>query len=62
MDGTPNEVFQHAQELLDMGLDIPELTRIFLHLQKLGLDIPQVYTMEQAVAALKKLKEGKSHA
>jgi energy-coupling factor transport system ATP-binding protein len=59
MDGTPNEVFQHAQELLDMGLDIPELTRIFLQLQKLGLDIPQVYTMEQAVAALKKLKEGK---
>jgi energy-coupling factor transport system ATP-binding protein len=62
MDGTPNEVFQHAQELLDMGLDIPELTRIFLQLQKLGLDIPQVYTMEQAVAALKKLKEGKNHA
>jgi hypothetical protein len=45
-----------------MGLDIPELTRIFLQLQKLGLDIPQVYAMEQAVAALKKLKEGKNHA
>jgi energy-coupling factor transport system ATP-binding protein len=55
-------VFRHAQELLDMGLDIPELTRIFLHLQKLGLDIPQVYTMEQAVSALKKLKEGNRHA
>ena len=62
MNGTPDEVFRHAQELLDMGLDIPELTRIFLHLQKLGLDIPQVYTMEQAVSALKKLKEGNRHA
>ena len=62
MDGTPDDVFQHAQELLDMGLDIPELTRIFLHLQKLGADIRQVYTMEQAVSALKALKEGKNHA
>ena len=26
MDGTPIEVFSHAQELLDMGLDIPALT------------------------------------
>jgi energy-coupling factor transport system ATP-binding protein len=62
MNGTPDEVFRHAQELLDMGLDIPELTRVFLYLQKLGLDIPQVYTMEQAVSALKKLKEGNRHA
>ncbi len=58
MDGTPNEVFCHAQELLEMGLDIPELTRVFLQLQKLGLDVNPVYSVEQAVAALKKLKGG----
>ena len=58
MDGTPIEVFSHAQELLDMGLDIPALTRIFLELQKLGLPIEQVYTMEQAVEALRKWKGG----
>ena len=58
MDGAPMEVFSHAQELLDMGLDIPELTRIFLELQKLGLPVKQVYTMEQAVDALRKWKEG----
>ena len=62
MDGTPDAVFQRADELLEMGLDIPELTRVFLHLRKLGLDVPQVYTMEQAVAALMKCKEGKGHA
>ena len=61
MDGIPIEVFSHAQELLDMGLDIPELTRIFLELQKLGLPIEQVYTMDQAVEALRKWKEG-NHA
>ena len=60
MDGAPIDVFAHAQELLDMGLDIPALTRIFLELQKLGLPIEQVYTMEQAVAALRKRKEGKA--
>ena len=61
MDGTPTDVFSHAQELLDMGLDIPELTRVFLELQKLGLPIGQVYTMEQAVEVLRKWKEG-NHA
>ena len=59
MDGTPIEVFQHAQELLDMGLDIPALTRVFLQLQKLGLPVEQVYTMEQAVAELRKWKEAR---
>ena len=58
MDGTPMEVFSRAQELLDMGLDIPDITRVFLHLQKMGLPVEQVYTTEQAVAQLKKLKEG----
>ena len=58
MDGTPAEVFTHAQELLDMGLNIPEVTRVFLELQKLGLPVEPVYTIEQAVDALKKLKGG----
>ena len=62
MDGTPQEVFEHAQELLDMGLDIPEITRVFLKLQQLGLPVNQVYTMEQAVAELKRLKGGVIHA
>ena len=61
MDGTPIEVFRHAKELLNMGLDIPVLTRLFLALQQRGMDIDQVYTMDQAVAALSKWKEG-NHA
>ena len=62
MDGTPGDVFEHAQELLDMGLDIPEITRVFLKLQQKGLPVKQVYTMEQAVAELKRLKEGTVNA
>ena len=62
MDGTPAEVFVHAQELMDMGLDIPELTRVFLELRKLGLDVEPVYTMDQAVSTLKKLRGGDCRA
>ena len=59
MDGTPREVFARAQELLDMGLDIPDVTRVFLELQKLGVDVQPVYTTEQAVKTLLRLREGK---
>ena len=62
MNGTPAEVFEHACELLDMGLDIPEITRVFLRLQQLGLDVPQVYTIEQAVRVLTDLKGGHNRA
>ena len=60
--GTPDEVFRHAQELVEMGLDIPVLTRIFLKLQQLGLNVDPVYTEEQAVAALTALKGGNADA
>ena len=62
MDGTPDEVFTRAQELLDMGLDIPELTRVFLHLKKLGADVKPVYTLQQAVQQLQQLKGGAPNA
>ena len=45
-----------------MGLDIPELTQVFLQLRQLGLDVPAVYTMEQAVDALVKLRKEAGHA
>ena len=62
MDDTPKNVFTRAQELLDMGLDIPDVTRVFLRLQQMGLPVEPVYTMDQAVAAIKGLKEGNAHA
>ena len=62
MDAPPAEVFTHAQELVDMGLNIPQVTQIFLHLKQMGLDVDSVYTIEQAVSILSRLKEGKVHA
>ena len=62
MDGTPEEVFAHADELVEMGLNIPQVTQIFLQLQKSGVDVKNVYTIDQAVAELKRLKGGAAHA
>lgn len=62
MDGTPGEIFRRAEELVEMGLNIPQVTQVFLRLRELGLDVPNVFTMEQAIAALQRVKEGKRNA
>ena len=62
MDATPAEVFTHAEELVAMGLSIPQVTQVFLHLRKLGADVPNVYTIAQAVEVLKNKKGGTAHA
>ena len=58
--GTPQEVFRHGQELEDMGLGVPQMTRVFNRLRAMGMDIdPSVYTTEQAKQAiLAKLGKG----
>ncbi|MGM9655106.1 MAG: energy-coupling factor transporter ATPase [Butyricicoccaceae bacterium] len=59
MDGTPAEVFARADELIAAGLDVPQVTRVFLELQRRGLSVdPSVYTVEQAVAQLRAMKGG----
>ena len=59
MDGTPAQVFARADELIAAGLDVPQVTRVFLELKKHGVDVdPAVFTVEQAVQCLKKLKGG----
>lgn len=61
-DAAPQEVFSHAEELLSIGLSIPQVTQVFVHLRHLGLDVPNVYTMEQATEAVMKLLGGDCHA
>ena len=58
MDATPAEVFTHAEKLVEMGLNIPQVTQVFLELRKLGLAVENVYTIDQAVAVLKKIRGG----
>lgn len=58
MQGSPVEVFAHAEQLKQMGLSIPQVTQIFMYLRDLGLKVDNVYTIDQAIKVLKQLKEG----
>ena len=55
MYDTVEKVFGHAQELLELGLSVPQVTQIFLKLRQMGLDIPtDVYTLPYAVKTIQK--------
>lgn len=49
MHASVPEVFENALELEKMGLDIPQITKVFISLNKLGYDVsPNVYTIDKA--------------
>lgn len=51
--GTVEKVFENADGLTSVGLDIPDITKIFLKLRANGIDVPaKVFTMEQAKSIL----------
>ena len=55
MYDTVENVFARAEELLQLGLSVPQVTQIFLKLRQMGLDIPaDVYTIPYAVKAIQK--------
>ncbi len=64
MTGAPREIFTHAQELTAMGLDVPQITKVFQRLKALGLPVDaSVYTVEQARDLILAMKRGgNSHA
>ncbi|MFR8011461.1 MAG: energy-coupling factor transporter ATPase [Clostridia bacterium] len=48
MYGTVEEVFSHAEELVQMGLNVPQITQVFSRLNHLGYPVPKnIYTVEQ---------------
>ena len=58
MYDTVENVFARAQELLALGLSVPQVTKIFLKLRQMGIDVPaDVYTIPYAV---KKIVEAKA--
>lgn len=58
--GTPREVFSHAKEIIAAGLDIPEITKVILELNRRGIALdPSIFTVEEAVRAIRAYKEGK---
>lgn len=54
-----DEVFSHSEELREMGLNIPEITQIFIGLKEAGYDVDvNIYTHEKAKAELLRLLKG----
>ena len=54
-----DEVFSHAEELREMGLNIPEITQLFIRLREAGYNVDvNIYTHEKAKAELLKLLKG----
>ena len=58
MYDTVEHVFARADELLELGLSVPQVTKVFLRLRAMGLDLPQdVYTVPYAVKMILEAKQ-----
>lgn len=56
LDDTPREVFSHVERVMEIGLDVPQVTELAWELRKAGCDIPQdIITEDECVAAIQKL-------
>lgn len=60
MDGSVNAVYSRGKELKKIGLNVPEVTDVFLKLHDMGVDCKtDIYTIEQAVNEYKRLLDKK---
>lgn len=52
MYGTVDEVYSHAEKLREIGLNIPQISKVFEILKNNGHDFGSVYTVDRAVEVL----------
>ena len=52
MYGTVDEVYSHAERLREIGLNIPQISKVFGILKNNGHDFGSVYTVDRAVEVL----------
>ena len=58
MDGTPEQVFAHTEELMDVGLNVPKAAEIAAALRKRGVPLEgAVFTHDQLLSALRRAGE-----
>ena len=59
MEGTPEAIFSHAEQLEGMGLDVPSVCRLGIRLRELGVPCPQdMFREDQAFQTLLDLWKG----
>ena len=60
LDGTPDEVFSHVEELRSVGLEAPQSLELIWELRRAGVDVPEVGVSEEAcLSVLKDLLSAK---
>ena len=60
MFGSVPEVYSHGAELRDMGLNVPQITEVFLKLKESGIDCrTDIFTVEQGEQELRRLLKQK---
>ncbi len=58
MDDKPEAVFADPEKLEKIGLDVPQVTRVFMELKKLGVDVDTaVYTVKYAARLISRMLE-----
>ena len=58
MDGTPEQVFAHTEELMDVGLNVPRAAEIAAALRRRGIPLEgAVFTHAQLLRALRRVGE-----
>lgn len=61
MQGDRDYVFSRSESLAQIGLDIPQITKIMLRLRSMGIDVDGgVYTVAQALEQLSKIYQKKT--
>ncbi|MBS4899442.1 MAG: energy-coupling factor transporter ATPase [Clostridiales bacterium] len=54
MNGSPREVFSRVEELQELRLDVPEVTKLAFEIKKSGISLPDgILTNEELIRALK---------
>lgn len=53
LEGSPREVFKNVEKMKELGLDVPEVTKLAYNLIQNGIDIsPDILTIDEMVGAL----------
>ena len=62
MFDTVHNVFSNAEKLMEIGLNIPNITKVFVELKNQGINLPDsVYTMDDAVKAILSYANGRGN-
>ncbi|MDO4866443.1 MAG: energy-coupling factor transporter ATPase [Clostridia bacterium] len=57
LEGTPREVFSRTEQVLELGLDVPEMMKLSRQLRDRGLSLPEgLMTVEEMAVELCRLK------